>query len=97
MLEWVRLINKTGSSTYSLDCVKGIFTISRGNAKNQLYLQMSILKADNTVTYYCARNTVRGFSGSPETNFPAVILSTSRRHSAYTELSLSIRPGADMS
>ncbi|XP_039182130.1 Ig heavy chain Mem5-like [Crotalus tigris] len=59
-LEWVAYIS-TGSSTirYS-DKVKGRFTISRDNAKSQLYLQMNRLKAEDTAIYYCARDTVRG-------------------------------------
>ncbi|KAK1327347.1 hypothetical protein QTO34_018102 [Cnephaeus nilssonii] len=55
-LEWVSTIG-TGGSTYYADSVKGRFTISRDNAKNTLYLQMSSLKAQDTALYYCARDT----------------------------------------
>ncbi|CAM4551944.1 unnamed protein product [Lepidochelys kempii] len=56
-LEWVAAINPGGGSTYYLDAVKGRFTISRDNAKSELYLQMTGLKPEDTARYYCARDT----------------------------------------
>uniref|UniRef100_A0A2K5QY71 Ig-like domain-containing protein n=1 Tax=Cebus imitator TaxID=2715852 RepID=A0A2K5QY71_CEBIM len=56
-LEWVGGINPNGGSTYYADSVKGRFTISRDNAKNSLYLQMSSLRAEDTAVYYCARHS----------------------------------------
>ncbi|MBZ3881660.1 Ig heavy chain V-III region 23 [Sciurus carolinensis] len=58
-LEWVGYIYSGAGSTYYPDSVKGRFTISRDNSKNTLYLQMSSLRAEDTATYYCARDTVR--------------------------------------
>uniref|UniRef100_A0A2K5Q590 Ig-like domain-containing protein n=1 Tax=Cebus imitator TaxID=2715852 RepID=A0A2K5Q590_CEBIM len=55
-LEWVSPIYSSGS-TYYADSVKGRFTISRDNAKNSLYLQMSSLRAEDTAVYYCARHS----------------------------------------
>ena len=46
-LEWVSLIDTGGGTSYA-DSVKGRFTISRDNAKNTLYLQMSSLRTEDT-------------------------------------------------
>ncbi|CAO2587635.1 Immunoglobulin heavy variable 3-74, partial [Lemmus lemmus] len=59
-LEWVGAINKDSSSINYAPSVKDRFTISRDNAKNTLYLQMSSVRSEDTATYYCARDTVMG-------------------------------------
>jgi immunoglobulin heavy chain len=57
-LEWLSYIRYDGGSTSHADSVKGRFTISRDNNKNTLYLQMNSLRAEDTATYYCAKDTV---------------------------------------
>ncbi|XP_041910337.1 uncharacterized protein LOC119805784 [Arvicola amphibius] len=59
-LEWVGDINKDSSTINYAPSVKDRFTISRDNAKNTLYLQMSSVRSEDTATYYCARYTVMG-------------------------------------
>ncbi|XP_039182245.1 uncharacterized protein LOC120300372 [Crotalus tigris] len=73
-LEWVA--SMATSSTYYSDKVKGRFTISRDDAKSQLYLQMSSLKAEDKAVYYCARGTVRG-SESQARQEPSFLQSSS--------------------
>ncbi|KAL1764091.1 Ig heavy chain V-III region VH26 [Sigmodon hispidus] len=58
-LEWLAYISGSSSDIKYADAVKGRFTISRDNAKNTLYLQMSNLKPEDTAMYYCTRDTVK--------------------------------------
>ncbi|KAH0501300.1 Ig heavy chain V-III region 23 [Microtus ochrogaster] len=58
-LEWMAYISYNGGTTSYTDAVKGRFTISRDNAKNTLYLEMSRLRSEDTAIYYCARDTTQ--------------------------------------
>ncbi|CAM2094998.1 unnamed protein product [Caretta caretta] len=58
-LEWVAEIRADASKQWYSPAVQGRFTISRDNAKSELYLQMTGLKPEDTARYYCARHTVR--------------------------------------
>ncbi|CAM4552966.1 unnamed protein product, partial [Lepidochelys kempii] len=82
-LEWVAYISYDGSSIGYLDAVKGRFTISRDDAKSELYLQMTGLKPEDTARCYCARDTVT--PNRPGTLAPAGPVSVSDSQASVSQ------------
>ncbi|EGW13745.1 Ig heavy chain V region M315 [Cricetulus griseus] len=68
-LEWMGYITYAGSTGYN-PCVKSRISITRDTAKNQFFLQLNSVTTEDTATYYCVRDTVRGLQHEPRQKPP---------------------------
>ncbi|CAH6779594.1 AABR07065789.2 [Phodopus roborovskii] len=63
-LEWMGYINYNGGTGYN-PSLKSLISITRDTSKNQFFLQLNSVTSEDTATYYCARDTVRGLLQEP--------------------------------
>uniref|UniRef100_A0A8C0A904 Ig-like domain-containing protein n=1 Tax=Bos mutus grunniens TaxID=30521 RepID=A0A8C0A904_BOSMU len=68
-LEWVGGIDNDGDTYYN-PALKSRLSITKDNSKSQFFLSLSSLTTEDSATYYCARDTVRGSQCEPK-NLPA--------------------------
>nr|8FAX_A Chain A, 1249A8-HC [Homo sapiens] len=54
-LEWMGLINPSGSGTAYAQNFQGRVTLARDTSTSTLYMEMGSLTSDDTAVYYCAR------------------------------------------
>ena len=70
-LEWVGGIS-SGGSTYYNPALKSRLSITKDNSKSQVSLSVSSVTPEDTATYYCAKDTVRGSQCEPRQKPPCI-------------------------
>uniref|UniRef100_A0A8D2AN32 Ig-like domain-containing protein n=1 Tax=Sciurus vulgaris TaxID=55149 RepID=A0A8D2AN32_SCIVU len=88
-LEWIGRICSGGDTYYSAS-LRSQVSISRDTSKNQFSLQQSSLITQDTATYYCARDKVRGPQCEPRHKPPFREPRASRGRSAHRELRVTL-------
>ena len=68
-LEWVGGVDNDGDTCYN-PALKSRLSITRDTSKSQVSLSVSSVTTEDTATYYCAKDTVRGSQCEPQ-NLPA--------------------------
>ncbi|EGW14698.1 Ig heavy chain V region M315 [Cricetulus griseus] len=63
-LEWIGYITHSGDAVYN-PSMRSRISITRDTAKNQFFLQLNSVTTEDTATYYCAGDTVRGLQHEP--------------------------------
>ena len=69
--EWVGGIS-SGGSTYYNPALKSRLSITKDNSKSQVSLSVSSVTPEDTATYYCAKDTVRGNQCEPRQKPPCI-------------------------
>uniref|UniRef100_A0A8I4A117 Ig-like domain-containing protein n=1 Tax=Callithrix jacchus TaxID=9483 RepID=A0A8I4A117_CALJA len=57
-LEWMAEINPSSGSTNYAQKFQGRVTMTRDTSTSTAYMELSILRPEDTAVYYCARDTV---------------------------------------
>ena len=63
-LEWLGGIDNDGDTCYN-PALKSRLSITRDTSKSQVSLSVSSVTTEDTATYYCAKDTVRGSQCEP--------------------------------
>ena len=70
-LEWLGGIDNDGDTGYN-PALKSRLSITKDNSKSQVSLSVSSVTTEDTATYYCARDTVRGIQCEPRQKPPCI-------------------------
>ncbi|XP_027391794.1 uncharacterized protein LOC113889215 [Bos indicus x Bos taurus] len=89
-LEWVGGIS-SGGSTYYNPALKSRLSITKDNSKSQVSLSVSSVTPEDTATYYCAKDTVRGNQCEPRQKPPYM---GARDHQGARSTHSELSPGA---
>ncbi|XP_005222400.3 immunoglobulin heavy variable 4-59 [Bos taurus] len=89
-LEWLGDISSGGSTGYN-PALKSRLSITKDNSKSQVSLSVSSVTPEDTATYYCAKDTVRGNQCEPRQKPPCM---GARDHQGARSTHSELSPGA---